>query len=147
MRAPPDTGYFSAWLPSPYLSIRQQYNHQTQSIGPRSQSQRHKPPLAICRKIQSIYFFHFFKEQFQLSAFNSRLSAKSAKLIVGTRSPTADWLSSENGGADRDRTDDPRVANAVLSQLSYSPRFSKCWWVWVDLNHRPHAYQACALTN
>jgi len=21
------------------------------------------------------------------------------------------------------------------------------WWVWMDLNHRPHAYQACALTN
>ena len=20
------------------------------------------------------------------------------------------------------------------------------WWAWVDLNHRPHAYQACALT-
>jgi hypothetical protein len=26
------------------------------------------------------------------------------------------------GGADRDRTDDPLVANQVLSQLSYSPR-------------------------
>jgi hypothetical protein len=21
------------------------------------------------------------------------------------------------------------------------------WWAWVDLNYRPHAYQACALTN
>jgi hypothetical protein len=27
----------------------------------------------------------------------------------------------KTGGADRDRTGDPRVANAVLSQLSYSP--------------------------
>ena len=27
----------------------------------------------------------------------------------------------QTGGADRDRTGDPRVANAVLSQLSYSP--------------------------
>jgi hypothetical protein len=55
-----------------------------------------------------------------------------------------------NGGADRDRTDDPLVANQVLSQLSYSPlpgRGLQTWWVWVDLNHRPHAYQACALTN
>jgi hypothetical protein len=25
------------------------------------------------------------------------------------------------GGADRDRTDDPRLAKPVLSQLSYSP--------------------------
>jgi len=21
------------------------------------------------------------------------------------------------------------------------------WWVWVELNHRPHPYQGCALTN
>ena len=61
-----------------------------------------------------------------------------------------------SGGADRDRTGDPRVANAVLSQLSYSP--SSCgakskiigalWtpWARADLNCRPHAYQACALT-
>ena len=30
-------------------------------------------------------------------------------------------LRAEAGGADRDRTDDPLVANQVLSQLSYSP--------------------------
>jgi len=23
----------------------------------------------------------------------------------------------------------------------------KVWWAWEDLNFRPHAYQACALTN
>ena len=23
----------------------------------------------------------------------------------------------------------------------------KAWWAWVDSNYRPHAYQACALTN
>ena len=28
-------------------------------------------------------------------------------------------------------------------KLSYIP----IWCVWVDLNHRPHAYQACALTS
>jgi hypothetical protein len=30
-----------------------------------------------------------------------------------------------SGGADRDRTGDPRVANAVLSQLSYSPQLGR----------------------
>ena len=50
------------------------------------------------------------------------------------------------GGADRSRTDDLRLARAALSQLSYSPE-SALWWAWVDLNYRPHAYQACALTN
>jgi hypothetical protein len=65
------------------------------------------------------------------------------------------------GGGERDRTDDPLLAKQVLSQLSYTPssqsikdRMSsafvllpRIWWVWMDLNHRPHAYQACALTN
>ncbi len=51
------------------------------------------------------------------------------------------------GGARRDRTADPLLAKQVLSQLSYSPRYSIIWWVWVDLNHRPHPYQGCALTN
>ena len=76
------------------------------------------------------------------------------------------------GGAERDRTADPLLAKQVLSQLSYSPISSiarykpgsatfrivhipssqtlirKCkWWAREDLNFRPHAYQACALTN
>ena len=59
----------------------------------------------------------------------------------------------EPGGANRDRTGDLLLAKQALSQLSYGPlliaglRTSVGWWVWVDLNHRPHAYQACALTN
>ena len=55
------------------------------------------------------------------------------------------------GGANRDRTGDLLLAKQALSQLSYGPDFVGVrvgpWWVWVDLNHRPHAYQACALTN
>ena len=72
------------------------------------------------------------------------------------------------GGASRDRTDDPLLAKQVLSQLSYGPLRADTrlkiqvqllstfllyllsdfiWWVWVDLNHRPHPYQGCALTN
>ena len=45
------------------------------------------------------------------------------------------------GGGERVRTDDLLLAKQVLSQLSYAP---KNWWAWVDLNYRPHAYQACA---
>ena len=55
------------------------------------------------------------------------------------------WSLRSTGGGDRNRTDDPLLAKQVLSQLSYTP--DDLWWVWVDLNHRPHAYQACALTN
>ena len=67
----------------------------------------------------------------------------------------------ERCGADRDRTDDIQLAKLALSQLSYSPNVPgnqtsargspwpperARWWAWVELNHRPHAYQACALT-
>ena len=32
-------------------------------------------------------------------------------------------------------------------KLSYTPeKRPRKWWAWMDLNHRPHAYQACALT-
>jgi hypothetical protein len=51
----------------------------------------------------------------------------------------------ESGGARRDRTDDLLRAKQALSQLSYGP--SENWWVWEDLNFRPHPYQGCALTN
>ena len=76
--------------------------------------------------------------------------------------------SSENGGARRDRTDDLMLAKHALSQLSYGPvggrrsqdgrrmrpsvirrllSVVRRWWAWEDLNLRPHAYQARALTN
>ena len=53
------------------------------------------------------------------------------------------------GGAEEDRTPDLLRARQALSQLSYGPlkRNGASWWVWVDLNHRPHPYQGCALTN
>jgi hypothetical protein len=62
-----------------------------------------------------------------------------------------------SGGARRDRTDDLLLAKQALSQLSYGPGPSAGtapetpmrieWWAWEDLNFRPHAYQARALTN
>ena len=67
----------------------------------------------------------------------------------------------KRGGARRDRTDDLMLAKHALSQLSYGPVpedecftsivETRCarskWWAWEDLNFRPHAYQARALTN
>ena len=61
------------------------------------------------------------------------------------------------GGADRDRTGDLKLAKLPLSQLSYGPGIdclvlcAEClkgigWWAEEELNFRPHAYQACALT-
>ena len=62
------------------------------------------------------------------------------------------------GGAGRNRTDDLLLAKQALSQLSYGPVLNGThpsaknggpgqWWAWEDLNFRPHAYQARALTN
>ena len=62
-----------------------------------------------------------------------------------------------SGGARRNRTDDLLLAKQALSQLSYGPaarrpahrkrRTRERWWAWEDLNFRPHAYQARALTS
>ena len=71
------------------------------------------------------------------------------------------------GGGGRDRTDDLMLAKHALSQLSYAPGRpcrpayrlrlleARCrqaarrqsWWAREDLNLRPHAYQARALTS
>jgi hypothetical protein len=51
------------------------------------------------------------------------------------------------GGGGRDRTDDLMLAKHALSQLSYAPTGKDRWWAREDLNFRPHAYQARALTN
>ena len=67
-------------------------------------------------------------------------SVRSASLALLTIS-----LCEIMGGGERDRTDDLLLAKQALSQLSYTPE--KTWWVWLDLNQRPHAYQACALTS
>ena len=69
----------------------------------------------------------------------SALHSASATLIA-----RADAGQPVAGGANRDRTDDLLLAKQALSQLSYGPID---WWVWVELNHRPHPYQGCALTN
>ena len=64
--------------------------------------------------------------------------------------PKPDGETNEVGGAGRDRTDDLLLAKQALSQLSYGPVLNGAgakWWAWEDLNFRPHAYQARALTN
>ncbi len=75
-----------------------------------------------------------------------------ANVYGRTRSCRGDQPS---GGARRDRTDDLMLAKHALSQLSYGPEpnelddghAQQTWWAWEDLNLRPHAYQARALTN
>ena len=90
-------------------------------------------------------------------------SPPSLESYGGQPSRIEGWLANRSrgaakvGGARRDRTDDLLLAKQALSQLSYGPsQRSKAtpqpsdlreWWAWEDLNFRPHAYQARALTN
>jgi hypothetical protein len=91
----------------------------------------------------------------------SRTSVQSkpafAKASAGNLRGSRGWLANRScgaakvGGARRNRTDDLLLAKQALSQLSYGPALrhqrSGNWWAWEDLNFRPHAYQARALTN
>ena len=110
---------------------------------------------------------HTWKPPDQSSLHNvcrtgTRLIARCKLLFLQRISSTALSTPKCIGGAERDRTADPLLAKQVLSQLSYSPNFwvnhqetaaskrrslTMQWWARVDSNYRPHAYQACALTN
>ena len=63
---------------------------------------------------------HFEYANVELIGILVRRSCFLAK--AGNRQP---FLLANSCGADRDRTDDLLVANEALSQLSYSPKFSK----------------------
>ena len=72
-------------------------------------------------------------------------SPRSAKLSYAPSSAFEGWL--------RGRDLNPRPLGYEPNELPdcstpRHPNFKACkWWAWVDLNYRPHAYQACALTN
>jgi hypothetical protein len=123
---------------------------QPAAAGPR-QRQNHTNPQSRSHRAS----LRLTASEFSLAACHSRHPAFAAR-------------TAQTGGADRNRTDDLLRAKQALSQLSYGPlsedrgqktddrkwaRFCRLssvlrpWWAWVDLNYRPHAYQACALTN
>jgi hypothetical protein len=80
------------------------------------------------------------------SPFNqhpARLPGRCLLIFSERRTPPVRHTS---GGGERDRTDDLLLAKQALSQLSYTP-FLREWWAREDLNLRPHAYQARALTS
>ena len=41
----------------------------------------------------------------------------------------------------------PESLSGQMSAPAIEATQNKAWWAWVDLNYRPHAYQACALTS
>ena len=118
-------------------------------------------------------FLSRFRPISVFSARNDASSAGAARISLPTsvfRLPAP-----APGGANRDRTGDLLLAKQALSQLSYGPGIQKSvirkaevseartkpdasdfclptsdfrhWWAREDLNFRPHAYQARALTS
>ena len=104
---------------------------------------------------RDLYFFRIVKERYSRSTHaestvnSSRIEARPGQNQVFRTEyviqPSTLGSGLKIGGGERDRTDDLLLAKQALSQLSYTPDIN--WWVWLDLNQRPHAYQACALTN
>jgi hypothetical protein len=96
-----------------------------------------------------------------LYANSARRAGISRRHGIAEFSGMTSGASHQSGGARRDRTDDLLLAKQALSQLSYGPsraqkgsrlpnpthQTQRPWWAWEDLNLRPHAYQARALTN
>ena len=109
----------------------------------------------------------FLRERTDKSHRNGSGSRRSA--VVGERSSAAarpkDWWSQTGSnrrphackaralptelwplvGRSR-RVGEQRIRKASARRFAYSP-FARTWWAWEDLNLRPHAYQARALTN
>ncbi len=124
---------------------------------------RHPPcTLSSLTKLECLSL----SESYRLDSIQLSKNSKLIKSVLASNS-TRRMRGVSIGGADRDRTDDIRLAKAALSQLSYSPKaenapsnrtnrtarlgqpacWKEHWWAQVDSNYRPHAYQACALTN
>ena len=98
------------------------------------------------------YSLHMSKIPYPLaSGYLCSLSRISRCQVTERHPRSLSDLSPPPGGGGRDRTDDLMLAKHALSQLSYAPcegkRSGEQWWAREDLNFRPHAYQARALTN
>ena len=146
--------------PSP-LNSKRHFDRQS-SLSPGSLSKKSCNFLDARRgTIPACLLFTMWLRTGALTRWSSRKLVISLKgFLTHLKHPTSSRK--RYGGAERDRTADPLLAKQVLSQLSYSPnfwvnhqktaaskrnRFTMQWWARVDLNYRPHAYQACALTN
>ena len=76
--------------------------------------------------------FQIVKEQ------RRQANARQPKLVVIQRWQPKKWWSQ----AGSNRRPPACKAGALPAEL-----WPQLWWVWEDLNFRPHPYQGCALTN
>jgi|JI61114DRNA_FD_contig_123_14205_length_705_multi_24_in_1_out_2_2 hypothetical protein len=72
------------------------------------QMQSHNPCSPLSHQQTTTHFFHFVKDRTVLLAKTRTQQTYIHSVLI-------------SGGGSRDRTDDPRLAKPVLSQLSYAP--------------------------
>jgi hypothetical protein len=96
---------------------------------------------------RSLILFTCQRSHTRLGGYLCSLSRISRCQVTDRHPRSLSDLSPPPGGGGRDRTDDLMLAKHALSQLSYAPTGKDRWWAREDLNFRPHAYQARALTN
>ena len=113
--------------------------------------------IKICISISSTIWFRYFivKEQaFQLALIQTSsgclLSKNSFIRFLLFRRTFLDWRSGEVQGDDLSSSPE-RTLSTWQENWNYRRRNSplirfKKWWVWQDLNLRPHPYQGCTLT-
>jgi hypothetical protein len=125
---------------------------------------RHQRGALSALRVTGVSLLHDVKTSNRLLRDASRKQRNCCSLCLDALNELPAVSHQGAGGARRDRTDDLMLAKHALSQLSYGPwdalagsaiglgpnpsrRPTVHWWAWKDLNFRPHAYQARALTN
>ena len=98
------------------------------------------PPLFVFRlEIRAVTLF--FSSQSYLSLFNEL--ERPAYFTAASLSFCASWWSRSGSN----RRHPACKAGALPAELRPLILARSVWWAWKDLNFRPHAYQACALTS
>ena len=96
--------------------------------------------LTLISSLLLLFIVQFSRYLLQmLSHLNSKIRCRTAVLPAASRHRSSCFLPSHSA-----------ASRACLSTLRFVRRDltagSTRWWAQVDSNHRPHAYQACALT-
>ena len=90
----------------------------------------------------------FFAFSYSSIYFLYKLFILSCYAVVNLRFVFANrqiWAPFRVGGLNEDI--DHLVASQPSVPLHLCPRLCRRWWAQMDSDHRPHAYQACALTS
>ena len=107
-----------------------------------------RPPDCGNNKIVSSAVWLDLGQWWSQSGSNRRPEACKATALPAELWPQnwADRQSRDENPAHRGDGGASRTPWSAKRSTRLTPSLEKDWWAWVELNYRPHAYQACALT-